>query len=72
MRNMGNRGGAVRGLDMAAAMSGRDMTGLGQPQMAMPQQALQAFPIDSRAQWAHERAVGGAMSDLPYNQWRRL
>ena len=30
-KNEGNKGGAMRGLERAAAMSGRDMSGMGKP-----------------------------------------
>ena len=62
-RNMGNAGGALRGLEMAAAMSGREMP-------TLPQQA--SFPINSRQQWMHERQVGGPLAELPFNKWRAL
>jgi len=38
-RNMGNKGGAMRGLEMASAMSGRDLSGMGRPTATGLQQA---------------------------------
>jgi hypothetical protein len=63
----------LRGLEQAAAMSGRTMPTQGFANMGQMSPTLPIdLPINSRAQWAHERQVGGPLAELPFNKWRAL